>query len=1060
MNFKLLRTLKGVFLLSLFICASSYAQIKKITGRVTDNSDGGGIPGVNVSIKGKPINVSTNGSGQYTIQADPATDVLVFSFIGFIRQSIALDGKLILDVKLSSDTKSLDEFEVIAVGYGSKKKVSLTHAIETINMKAIEDLPVGSLTAALRGQLAGVSITGGQSRTGQNANIVVRQPRILSKDGGTTDPLFIVDDVIKSSAEFNLLDQSEIESITVLKDAAAAIYGVNGNQGAVLVKTKRGQIGLPKITYSGSLGITDATMLSKMMSGYEHASYLNTFNYTNGIDGNPAYDWNKESKRYTDDELDHFKKFNYDWLGMAWKSSTVSRHTLNVSGGSDKATYFGSVAYNAQDANLDNVFSDRWTYRASTDIKLATGLKVGLQLSGDVYNNKAYWLKQGGESVEKDVLSLLQTPQFNPPYINGFPVNLTGAVNSTTENFHFFRVQKGGDYTKTRNVGLNVNVNVDYQIPFIPGLTARALYNQRNNNAFGKQYGTSYDVYSFSMLGNNKHIYGGDILSKTTLKNGSMLRFNPTYDKNYQINGSLNYEKSFGKHNISALAMVEQRESYADGVATSIEGPIPGGTDNFNYFSGTSGLEKETESESGYLSYIGRFNYNYADTYLFEMTIRADASTNFAPENRWGYFPSFSAGWVVSNENFFKNNVKFMSFLKIRSALGFVGGDRTRPFQWYDRYRREDQKGAIFGNDNVDRTFVINQNGLTNRNVVWDDVTKFGIGVETRFLRDRLSLTIDGYQDRIHNMLTQLTSSVSLLVGAALPSENYSEIKTFGTEISLGWNDRINKDWTYRINSFFSWYDDKNIIRDVSAGDRGTMMDLNGRSSDLGVYGYKYAGFFRTQEQVDAFMAENPNYRLFGKVPKPGMLYYEDISGARNGSGDLTAPDGVITADDQTFLTNKANNHFGVGFNFSVAYKSLSLGVTSGISWGGMSAVEGDARAVATATLNKPAFWADHWTTENTDAKYPNPFYSATYTGLSSFWFRSSTTINISNLNLGYTFPQKMTSRIGISSARLFVVATNPFELYNPYKDYRARSGSFNVYPVLRTWSFGLNVGF
>lgn len=1060
MNFKLLRTLKGIFLLSLLFCASSYAQVKKITGKVTDSSDGGTIPGVNVSIKGKSGNVSTNASGQYTIQADPATDVLVFSFIGFIKQSIALNGQSTLDVELSADNNALNEVEVVSVGYGAKKRVSLTHAIETVNMKAIEDLPVGSLTAALRGQLAGVSVTGGQSRTGQNASVSIRQPRILSKDGGTTDPIFVVDDVIKSSAEFNLLDQTEIESITVLKDAAAAIYGVNGNQGAILVRTKRGQIGAPKISYSGSVGITDATMLSKMMNGYEQASYLNTYNYSEGKFKNPAYNWNGDSKRYTEDELTYFKNYNYDWLDMTWKSSTINRHTLNVSGGSDKATYFASVAYNAQDANIDNVFSDRWTYRASTDIKLATGLKVGLQLSGDVYNNKAYWLKQGGESVEKDVAALLQTPQFNPPYINGFPVNLTGATNSTTENFHFFEIQRSGDYTKTRNVGLNVNVNVDYQVPFLPGLTAKAVYNQRNNNSFGKQYGTSYNVYSFSMLGNNKHIYGGDITGKTLLKNGSMLRFNPTYEKNYQINGSLNYEKSFGKHNISALAMVEQRESYADGVATYIDSPILGGEDNSNYFYGTSGLEKETESESGYLSYVGRFNYNYADTYLFEMTFRADASTNFAPESRWGYFPSFSAGWVVSNERFFKDNVKFMSFLKIRSALGFVGGDRTRAFQWYDRYRREDQKGAIFGSDAVDRTFVFNQNGISNRGVVWDDATKFGIGIETRFLRDRLSLTIDGYQDRFHNMLTQLTSSVSLLVGAALPSENYSEIKTFGTEISLGWNDRINKDWTYRVNSFFSWGDDKNIKRDVSAGDKGTMRDITGRSSDLGMYGYKYTGFFRTQAQVDEFMLANPNYRLFGEIPRPGMLYYEDVSGPRNGSGNLTAPDGIITEDDQTYLTKKANNNLGVGFNFNIAYKSLSLGVTSGISWGGMSAVEGDARARATTTLNKPAFWADHWTEENTDAKFPNPYYTQTYNILSSFWFRSATTINISNLNLGYSFPQKMISQVGINSARIFVVATNPFELYNPYKDYKGRSGSFNVYPVLKTWSFGLNVGF
>ncbi|SFH24274.1 SusC/RagA family TonB-linked outer membrane protein [Pedobacter insulae] len=1050
MNSKILRKFSLSLLVLLLASTISFAQDRKVTGKVTD-PDGAPIPGVNVSRKGEPSNVSTNASGVYTIQVKSDQDVLVFSYIGFVRQQVIVGDQATINIKLLYDQSELSE--VVVVGYGQQKKISSTHALEPVNMKAIQDLPVGGLAAALRGQIAGLSVSGGQSRTGQNASLMVRQPRIYSKDGGTTEPLYIIDDVIKTSAEFNYLDQSEVESITVLKDAAAAIYGVNGNQGAILVRTKRGQVGGPKITYSGSLGITDAVKMPEMMSGYEHATFLNSYNYTN----NPA-NFLTNTLRYTPDELAYFKENNYDWLDMAWKTSTINRHTLNVSGGAEKATYFGSVTYNAQDANLEDIFADRWTYRASADVKLATGLNLGIQLSGDVANNRAYWLKQGGESIEKDVLALMQTPQFNPPYINGLPVNLTNATNSTTENFHFFAVQKNGDYTSSRNVGMNINLNLNYEVPFIKGLSARAFYNQRNNNEFGKQYGTAYDVYRFTMLGENKHIYGGDILSKASLKNGYMLRFNPAYNKNYQLNAGLNYNRSFGKHSISALAMVEQRESYADGVSTYIEDPIMGGLDNMNYFYGTSVMQSESESESGYLSYISRLNYGFDEKYLFEMTLRADASTNFAPENRWGYFPSFSAGWVVSNEKFFQNHVRFMDFLKIRSSLGFVGGDRTRAYQWYNRYRKQTQRSAVFGGD-ADRTLIFNQNGIANRNVVWDDAVKFGVGIETRFLKNRLSVTLDGYQDRFHNMLTQLSSSVSLLVGESLPSENFSEIKTFGTEISVGWNDKINNNLSYRVNTFFSWYDDKNIKRDVSAGDLGTMMDNTGRSSDLGIYGYKYTGMFRTQQDVDAFLAKNPGYTLFGAAPKPGMLYYEDISGPRTG-GDLTAPDGKITEADQTYLTKKADNHFNTGLNFGLTYKSLSLNVTSGISWGGQGTVEGDARKRATPTLNRPGFWADHWTEQNTNAKYPNPFYYQTYEPLSSFWFRSSTTIRIANINMSYNLPEKLNARLGISNARLFVVATNPFSIHNPYSDYRYESGSYNVYPVLKTWSFGLNVGF
>lgn len=1020
---------------------------ENVTGTVKDDQ-GEPLPGVTVKIKGTNTATVTDINGVYRINLPTGNETLVFSFVGFRATEIAVKGRGSVDVSLEVDAESLEQ--VVVVGYGTQKKASLTHAIETIDMAEIKDLPVGSLSAALRGQVPGLSVAGGQSRPGDPARITIRNPSILSKDGGTLEPIYIIDDVIKTSDQFNLLDVSEIESISVLKDAAAAIYGVNGNQGAILVRTKRGKAGPPKIGYSGSLGASDALMLPKMMNGYELATYLNDYNISRGQSTSPDI--------YSQDELDYFKAHNYDWLDMAWKSSLVSRHTLNASGGTEKATYFGSITYNAQDANLENINSDRWTYRASTDIKLANNLKLGLQVSGDLYNKKMYWLKQGGESAEKDVLALLQTPQFNPPYINGLPVLLTTATNASTENFHFFQVQSSDNYTKTRNSGINVNLNLDYEIPFIKGLKARAVYNKREDNSFGKQYGTTYDVYRFSMLGAKKHIYGGDVLGSVKLKNGNMVRFNPTYTNNYQINGSLNYDRAFGKHNVSALAMVEQRESYSDGVATYIEDPITGGTDNFNYATGVTALQSESESESGYLSYIGRLNYNYASKYLAEFTLRADASSGFAPENRWGYFPSFSLGWVVSEEDFFKENINFMSFLKFRGAAGFVGADRTRPFQWYDKYKKETGKGAVFGGD-TDRTLTIIQDGITNRNVVWDDVTKLGAGLEARFLNDRLSFSADYYNDRMYNMLTQLTSSVSLLVGQQLPSENYAEVRAFGTEFSLGWRDNINSDWKYNINSYFSWNDNKNKLVDVSQGLIGSIQDPNGRSSDMGIWGFRYAGMFRTQEEVDNYLAQHPGYKIFNKDPEPGMLYYEDISGPRL-NGDPTDPDGVITTDDVEYLTKKSNNHYGLGLNFNISYKSLSLSVNSGASWGGQDVVEGDARKIAKNTINRPAFWADHWTPENPNAKYPGPEFSDSYDRVSSFWFRSSTTFNISNINLSYSFPESLNKRVGISSARIFVVGTNPFIINNPYKDYRYSSGVYNAYPVLKTWSLGLNVGF
>lgn len=1026
----------------------SAQELEKISGKVVSES-GQPISGATVNIRGTTKSAKTGSSGVFELEIPSREVTLVVSHLGYETKQVKVSNLTDMVIELDPVDDVIDE--VVVVAYGQQDKRTSTHAIESVEMNAIQDVPVGSLSQSLKyGNISGLNVSGGESRPGQDASISIREPRILSKDGGTLEPIYVIDDVVKSSFEFNLLDQSEIESISILKDAAAAIYGVNGNQGAVLVKTKRGRSGEYKFTYSGSVGISDAIRLPDMMSGYDHARYLNTYNQT---DGKPEND----PSFYADDELDHFRDNNYDWLSMAWKSAMNTRQTLNASGGTEKVTYFGSVSYNNQDGNLENISKDRWTYRSNVSLNVGNNLKFDFQLSGDLSKNKQFWLKQGGENIDKDVVSLMQTPQFNPPYVDGLPVLLTSATNSNAENFHFFEVLNSGDYTQDNSAGLNVNLNATYDVPFVEGLTVRGFFNRRSTNSFGKQFGTTYDVYRFSMLGSNNHIFGGDVVNSITLKNGDMLRFNPIYSNNYQLNAQINYERNFGKHYLSLLGVYEQRESYSNGVATYIEKFINGGEDNMVYFSGPTALQSESESEQGYLSYIGRLVYNYDEKYLFETTFRADGSTNFAPENRWGYFPSFSAGWVLSKEDFFQEALSFFDFFKIRGAIGFSGADRTRPFQWYTRYRKQTQRGGVFGG-NGNRGIVFNQNGIANRDVKWDKTIKKNIGVDMSMLDSRLSVSAEVYHDENVDMLTQLSTSISLLVGESLPSENFSRVNTFGTELSAHWRDRISDDWSYSVRANFNWSDDKNILRDVAESSVGTMLDPTGKSSDRGVYGYIYKGFFRTQEQVDAFLAENPDYTIFGKKPEPGMLYYEDISGARTG-GDLTEPDGKIDENDRTYITSKENNHYGIGLNLQTTYKSFSFQMSGGLSWGGQSFVEGDARKRASATSNRPAFWADHWSEDNPNAAYPNPYYADQNDLISSFWFRSSTTARISSIQLSYNLPEAFNRKVGVENIRTYVVVTQPFNLYNPF-DYRYNSGTYATYPTIRTMSLGLSVGF
>lgn len=1033
------------------------AQINvNVTGTVRD-AKGGPIPGASVVLKGTTTGTSTDAQGVFRINLPTGNETLVISSVGFVKQEVVVGGRSSVDVTLQDETSALNE--VVVVGYGTQSKLTLTGSVAPVDMQKVQDLPVGSLSTAIQGQLPGVSVSGGTSRPGDPGQITIRNPQLVSKDGGSLRPLFVIDNVVRTEEDFNLLDASEVEAISILKDAAAAIYGARSSQGVVVVTTKRGKAGTPKFSYSTSLGMTDAVRLPTMMTGEQHATYLNDLNLANN---RPPTD----PLIYTPDELEYFRNNNFDWLREAWKPSLLMRHALNVSGGSDRATFFAGISYTGQDANFENIKSSKWTFRASADVNVARGLKAGLSLSGDLSQKRMYYLKQGGESPEKDMQSLLFTPQFAQPYVDGLPVLLTpGAGNlNTTDAFHFFEVQKSNNYTATRGTGLNLTANVDYELPWVKGLKLRGLFSKTMDNTFGKQYGTKYNVYRFNMEGTNKHIYGGGVLGNpVTLNNGDRVRIVPNYNDSYQLNGYLTYERDFGKHHISAIGFYEQSETHFDEVQAMSEGAIIGGLDNMRYATGTQ-TTFETESENGLVSYAGRLNYSFANKYLMEFAIRRDGSTSFAPGLRWGTFPSLSVGWVISEENFFHDNVRPINFLKVRASAAHMGSDATKAYQWQSSWALQTQKAAVFNGADRGLAFLPN-NAMANPLVQWDDVNKFNAGLDMNFLDNRFSFTGDAFYAHHYNMLTSLTSSVPLLIGATVPSENYSTIDAFGYELSLGYNGKIGNDFDYKLNTFFVWNDNKNIKVDVDKGRIGTYLDPTGLSSDRGVLGYKYTGMIRTQADLDewiaatGYTATNGRGTILGQKPQLGMLTYEDVRGPKiAGTNEYSGPDGKITEEDMQYLTKKASNHYSVGLNPSFSWKGLSFSATMGASFGGQDVVESTARSQATASANRPAFWADHWTPATPDAKYPSPLYKDTYNVTSDFWFRSSFTAGMRNVNISYTFPSTMMGKAGISSLRVYFVALNPVNFYNPY-DYKVYSGAYDAYPTLRSLSLGLNLG-
>lgn len=1049
-------------LLTLLSCSIVFAQQRTISGTVMNRENHEPLQGATVAIKGTDRVTTTNDQGHFSIVASDES-VLKITMVGYVYEEIPVGKQTTININLVSDNKKMDE--VVVIGYGTQKKPHTTGSIVTLDSKKIEDLPVGSLSEALKGQLVGVNVSGGFARPGQPATITIRNPIFYSKDGTGKDPIYVIDDIIRTKADFDLLDATEIENISVLKDAAAAIYGILGANGAIIVKTKRGKVGASSITYNASVGMSDAPFMPKMMTGYQQAAYINDYLYG-------SKNWDTTATQalagfYTPDELSYFyNQKDNNWLKQAWQKSYETRHALNISGGSDKATYFAGLTYSSQNSNFSGARFNRYSFRSSSDIKLTTGLKLGLSLSGNLSDLKNTFNKQGNESLDNDWKTLLTQSQFDPPYINGLPILIQGAGTSSNINtYHYFAVHDLNNYTSSYNTSINFQGQLSYDFSFIKGLKASVNFNKNIASTFGKQYGTKYQVYDFNKLGNHSHILGDSVIKTYTWSNGDRVRLNPTISRTYQLTGTLNYDRTFGNHTIGLLAGYEQAEAFADGVAGQVDGVVVGGLDNQNFAVGTStnpdGSSNETISEAGRLAYFGRLDYNYASKYLLQVQFRADASQNFAPENRWGYFPSFSAGWVISQEPFFSRALDAVNYLKIRGSVGFLGIDNTKSYQWLRSYAIQTGKAAVFNGNNDRGLAVVSNTDLANRNVHWDNQDKYDVGIDANFLKNRLSLSADYYFNRGYDMLTSLTLAPSILIGTPIPTENHNKANYFGYEVSANWKDNIGKDWSYNVTANFSWADNKQVVVDFPVGLAGTYLDPTGKSSDMGYKGYHYLGMFRSQADVDAYVAKYHITSMLGTPVSqlhPGMLYYADVRGPQDPSGKFTGPDGKVDANDMDFLSKKTDNHYGLGLNWGVAYKTLSLNVIMGMSWGGLNAVEGNAINPATAYSNRPEFWYDHWSPANPDAKYPSPYYSSTYNVPSDFWTVSSFTFRVTTFNLAYTLPRDLVRRAGFNSARLYLTGVNPINFYNPFSYKDNANGSYDVFPQLRSFSLGLNV--
>jgi TonB-linked SusC/RagA family outer membrane protein len=1044
MNSKFLHKFSLFLLLVLLASTVAFAQDRRVTGKVIDES--GPVPGVNVSIKGLPSNVSTNAEGVYTIQVKSDADVLVFSFIGYVRQQITVGNRARVDVTMVSENNTLNEV-VVNVGYGTKKRANVLGAVASIKAEEIEDLPVANLGNALQNRVAGLGVSIASGKPGANTSLQIRNPTLFGASGSlglTSDPLFVIDGLTVTKSDFDNLDASLVDQISFLKDASAAIYGAAGAKGVVLVTTKRGKPGKPRISYSSYFGTSTSTEKPNVLTAYEHAKMLN--------DG---YELNNSANnlRFSQADLDLLKsKPNESWYDELWKPSNLMRHTINVSGGNDKVTFFAGGNYYNEDGNFGDVSIRKYGIRSGMDANITPELKASVSLNMDYATTDRNTLKNSGVDTE-DLMTraLFLTPAWVPLTINGKPNNWANGPNPPGA-WNPQALFDSGEYERNNNQGLSLNTSIEYKPKFLTGLTAKVQFGKFNRFGNAKQYFPSYTVYNFVRGGQNGLLYTNVPTTSptSTIANSNRLSMGTTFSGSYQLVGSLAYAKKIKKHDFDILVLTEQTESSGDGYATYRDGQqIPGVDQFFAFNAATTTAQLDGAREAGKRSYLARLNYSYNDRYILEAVARYDGSANFPPDKRWGLFPSVGLGWRISEEPFFKDNVKFVSSLKLRANVGLVGDDRVQSYQYLARFTQT--TGMLFG---TAVTNGLDPNLYPNPEITWEKAFTQNYGIDASFLDNKLNFAMDVWHRHTYDGFDNYTvTGLPYTVGINSGLKNYGIQNSWGTEFSVGYRNKFNDNWGYSIDAIAGTGGNQLIQSYYSLSRLGTVTEYQdvpiGKSSNTYTssnYGYIAKGILRTQSQVDALLANNPNYKIGGAKPQVGFMDYEDVNN-----------DGVIDDNDITIMYDNVATKINFGFTLGVSYKTFKLSTNIAFAVGGYKFIDSEARKVPTTTQSAPAFWADHWTPENPNAKYPRADAPLAKEN-STFWSVSGTVARVNNAVLSYSLPKKISEKFRIPEFRAYITGTNLFNIYNPYEYKDPNTSNFANYPTLRTISLGLNI--
>ncbi len=1002
--------------------ANSFATTQQagICKGLVKDATGESVIGASVVVKGTTNGTITDFDGNFSLDGIKKGDVIVISYVGYQTQEIKWNGSP-LNVILKEDSKTLSE--VVVVGYGTQKKANLSGSVAMVDSKELENRPIQNVSSGLQGLMPGVAITGTNGAPGQDAGkIRVRGIGTLNEAG----PYILVDGI--ETGTLSAVDPNDIESISVLKDAAsAAIYGSKAANGVVLITTKRGKTGQTKISYSGYLSFQNATNMIERMGSYEYASLLNQALEAEGM-----------SKRFNDTELQKFKDGNdplypdTDWYDLAYKTGVQHRHNVNINGGSENVKYMASLGYLNQTGILPNAGREQFNARTNLDMKINKRLSARMNLSfiKNDYSDasSAYY---GGSSDQ----IIRQLNLIAPWIVARYDDGTWGTISDGSP----IAWLDSGMKVNRDNYNFSGMAAVDYEIFDGLKLTLQGAYvnNLQNYNYFQK-----YIKYN-----ENKE-------SDPSQLDERFYKWDRT---NYDA--LLNYNKNFGKHNIKGL-LGWHTEKYNYKYQKAVRKKFPN-----NELTDMNAGDASTQSNEGYtaelamISWFARINYDFAGKYLLEANIRADASSRFAEGHCWGYFPSFSGAWRISEEAFMESaKDSWLSGLKIRASWGQLGNQDALSGSNNDYYPalntyNLDSKYAFGGSLNSGYY----QRKYRLETISWEKASTWGVGVDFT-LFNKLNGSLDYYNRKTTGIIMDVTVPKEFALDAY--KDNVGSMRNSGIEINLSYNTKIGQ-VDFGIAGNFSY--NKNEILDLGGGDPNKYLDATDGYSQRNKVGeamnsyyiYRADGFFNSQEEADAYTAKYGN--PFGKTFKAGDLRYVD-----------TNKDGKLTADDREYC-GSSDPKIIYGFNINAGWKGIDLSLmfngAAGVKrlfdgyevYGNFS---GDAAHPAT-------IWRDAWTPDNHDASMPRIFYdtnsaSSSRSVQSDFWLQDTSYLRLKNLQLGYTLPKGWLNSVGVENIRIYYSVENllTFDKMKINIDPESTSQRLSSYPLLRTHAFGVNVTF